>query len=165
MSGGRPRLGTFKDRDDILVSIHNISSFAALGSSIPCTYAVAIINTDEGVILVRNRFHHRWELPGGFIGKDESSLACVAREVYEESGIEANDLSLMGAVLVNPPLSKGRRSEEFGLVYAGTWYGVLGAYSSNETTAVKVFCSRTLPADIASIDAQIIRSFTKEHAA
>ena len=53
----------------------------------------AVIETDEGLLLVRNRRRngtHDWTPPGGVIEADdgEALLAGLEREVYEETGLQ-----------------------------------------------------------------------------
>ncbi|HMK11776.1 MAG TPA: NUDIX hydrolase [Acidimicrobiales bacterium] len=50
----------------------------------------AVIETDEGILLVRNRRRdgsHDWSTPGGVIEDGEDLLVGLAREVEEETGL------------------------------------------------------------------------------
>lgn len=49
--------------------------------------ATAIIINNGKVLLVRDRGHHQFSLPGGGINKNEPSISAAAREVYEELGM------------------------------------------------------------------------------
>ncbi len=50
--------------------------------------ATAVILQDNKVLLVRDRGHHNFSLPGGGLKKGESSLKAAAREIYEELGLK-----------------------------------------------------------------------------
>ena len=52
------------------------------------------------VLLVRRKgepFAGQWALPGGFLDEGETLQACAARELKEETGVVAPDLTLVGA--------------------------------------------------------------------
>lgn len=49
--------------------------------------ASAVIFEDNKVLLVRDRGHHKYSLPGGGIKKGETVVSAVAREIYEELGL------------------------------------------------------------------------------
>jgi len=52
------------------------------------------------VLLIRRKgepFAGQWALPGGFLDEGETLQACAARELEEETGVVAPDLTLVGA--------------------------------------------------------------------
>ena len=58
--------------------------------------AAAIIEGDQGLLLVQNRRRNGltdWSTPGGVVEEGESALAGLAREVNEETGIIVRDWS------------------------------------------------------------------------
>jgi 8-oxo-dGTP diphosphatase len=57
--------------------------------------AVMVVNHENKILLV-NGYERGWEFPGGFVGKDESIKAAAIREVKEESGININNINLLG---------------------------------------------------------------------
>lgn len=61
------------------------------------TVDVAIVTRDRNprVLLIRRKhdpFASCWALPGGFVDMDESLEAAAARELFEETGVQAVDL-------------------------------------------------------------------------
>lgn len=61
----------------------------------------AIMEKDGKVLLARrkagDRLERKWEFPGGKLEPGESPEACLARELREEFGIEAEVLDYIGA--------------------------------------------------------------------
>jgi 8-oxo-dGTP diphosphatase len=52
--------------------------------------ATAIVRSDRGVLLVRDRGKSRYSLPGGKIERNEIAIAASIRELYEELGMRAS---------------------------------------------------------------------------
>lgn len=61
-----------------------------------------VVQRQDGKILLIKRgragtpFHGHYALPGGFVDPDESTEAAAVRELKEETGLDAIDLSLIG---------------------------------------------------------------------
>jgi ADP-ribose pyrophosphatase YjhB (NUDIX family) len=63
----------------------------------PFPTADAIVIRDNKVLMIeRKNFPEGWALPGGFVDYGESAEAAVARELYEETGLRARSLTLLG---------------------------------------------------------------------
>lgn len=67
------------------------------------TADVALLSTDEGqlrVVLVQrgnDPFQGRWALPGGFVDIDEDLESAAIRELFEETGLQCEKLTQLGA--------------------------------------------------------------------
>ena len=78
----------------------------------PWTNVVAV--TDEGGIVLVRQFRHGieevcLEVPGGVVdASDEDPAAAAARELREETGYEAAEFELLGAVSSNPAILNNR---------------------------------------------------------
>ena len=49
----------------------------------------AVVRRNNNVLLVRDKGHKRFSLPGGGVNHNEPSLAAAVRELYEELGMRA----------------------------------------------------------------------------
>ena len=61
--------------------------------------AAGVVVHDRGVLLVRPTYggaNGRWVVPGGFARQDERLDEAAVREVWEETGVRAEVLSLIG---------------------------------------------------------------------
>ncbi len=59
------------------------------------TYVIIGAREDEKWIFVRNKERNTWELPAGHIEKEESALEAAKRELYEETGTQKADISVI----------------------------------------------------------------------
>jgi len=63
----------------------------------------AVVAAREGgiirILLIRRKnmpFIHQWALPGGFINMDETLAVACKRELFEETGLELDNLMFLG---------------------------------------------------------------------
>jgi NAD+ diphosphatase len=66
----------------------------------PCV-AIIIVDATGQVLLGRRRFEPRrgmWDIPGGFIDRDESAEEAVVRECREETSLEIAQMEYLGSV-------------------------------------------------------------------
>jgi 8-oxo-dGTP diphosphatase len=64
-------------------------------------FALMLARSPEGFVLVFNKFRGVWELPGGFIDPGESPRGTARRELREETGCEAREVTWRGITEVN----------------------------------------------------------------
>jgi len=71
--------------------------------------ASAVVAVDDGgrVVLIRQYRHaaggYIWELPAGILdAPDEPPESCAARELAEEAGVEADELTHLGTIFTTP---------------------------------------------------------------
>ncbi len=65
-----------------------------------------IIDPQEGVLLVRHTYVSGWYLPGGGVEAGESAEAALARELYEEAGVELLASPRFHGLFFNPKASR-----------------------------------------------------------
>ena len=75
--------------------------------------AIAAVDEAARVVLIRQYRHagggFLWELPAGLLqGPGEPPEACATRELREETGLEAGELTRLGTVLMTPGYSDER---------------------------------------------------------
>ncbi|HEY2388950.1 MAG TPA: NUDIX hydrolase [Candidatus Binatia bacterium] len=72
----------------------------------PGASAVAALNAQGEVTLLRQYRHavggYLWEVPAGKLDPGEAPLACAARELREEAGVEAGRLEPVGSIVTCP---------------------------------------------------------------
>ncbi len=73
----------------------------------PGAAAVAAVERDGTVVLIRQYRHaaggYIWELPAGVLASpDEAPAACAARELREEAGLAADELTSLGYIHTTP---------------------------------------------------------------
>ena len=64
-------------------------------NNIPTT-AFVIVESDEGYMLLYNKYYQRWEITGGYMELGETPKECAIRECKEESNQNISDLKCMG---------------------------------------------------------------------
>ena len=60
------------------------------------TTAFVILESKNGYMLLYNKFHHLWEITGGYIEPGESPMDCAIRECKEESNQNITGLTFVG---------------------------------------------------------------------
>jgi 8-oxo-dGTP diphosphatase len=97
-------------------------------------------------------FAGEWALPGGFVEEGEIVAAAAARELAEETGIEAEGLSLLG---VYSAAGRDPRGWTVSVAYVLELDGELAARGGDDASAARWFAADQLP-PLAFDHAQIV---------
>ena len=117
------------------------------------TFAVVLARSANGVVLVFNRYRNVWELPGGHIDPGESARDSAARELAEEAGCTARNLTWLGLVEVSDGAT------HFGGVFAGDVDAVPAGFSSDEIGAIGMWRPVNWPRPLGECDAALLNRF------
>lgn len=142
---GRQQLARF-------VTVHDVPEPEHTGIAVP-TFAVVLARAGDGVVLVFNRYRKLWELPGGLIDAGESPREAVARELREEAGCTARDLSWVGLVEVDDGAT------HFGAVFACEVNDVPLEFHSEEIAAIGRWRRSEHPRPLGESDAALLNRF------
>ncbi len=114
---------------------------------------------DEVLLIRRGRepFLGMWALPGGFVDQDEDLPQAAARELWEETGIRANDLTQVGAF--GKP-GRDPRHRTVSVVFAGRAEEDARAVAADDASHAEWYPLGSLP-PLAFDHAEIIESAKK----
>ena len=75
--------------------IERPTSYPGWDGELPRHRATVIVRRDGRVLVVRDRGRPTYALPGGGIEKGELPIVAAARELYEETGLEASAIRFL----------------------------------------------------------------------
>jgi ADP-ribose pyrophosphatase YjhB (NUDIX family) len=110
----------------------------------PVTLGCRTLVIEDGrVLLVRMTYVPGWHLPGGGVGRGEAFAQAAARELYEECGIKAEKLSLVGLFFNQTD----RRRDHVAVYRVDAYSGALNPRSL-EIEEARFFPLNELPSDL-----------------
>ena len=105
--------GVIVDVTTDMIELPNGAVTMREGVHLPGGVCVAAVDEDGMISLVRQfRFPyqtHLWELPAGKLEPGEEPLPAAKRELSEETGLEADDWTLLGTIYTSPGFSTETR--------------------------------------------------------
>ncbi|MCK9894606.1 NUDIX hydrolase [Frankia sp. AgB32] len=135
-------------REDALAVRASAAAVASPGDvaspwKVPLPAALVALWHGDELLLVFDRYRHRWELPGGGIDSGETPRETAVRELREESGYEVTDLLLAGRARF--ALQAGQRVED-AAIFAGRAEPT-GAFTPNPEIAAITWWDGVRPID------------------
>lgn len=122
---------------------------AASGGRKPVTLGVrAAVFDGPALLLVRHTYMPGWHMPGGAIDPHESAADAAARELREETWIEAQDAPRFVSFHYNPMATK---SDHVAFFVCDRWHAPRGLATPNmEIAEVRFFARDALPSDVSA---------------
>lgn len=119
---------------------------AASGGRKPVTLGVrAAVFDGSKILLVRHTYMPGWHMPGGAIDPNESAAEAAARELREETWIEAQESPRFISFHFNPMKTK---SDHVVFFVCDRWHAPRGLATPNmEIAEVRFFTRDAVPAD------------------
>jgi 8-oxo-dGTP diphosphatase len=128
----------------------------------PSVTGDVILKRGNNVLLVKRLnepFKDMWALPGGFLDMNETTEKCAARELFEETGMVANNLTFF---MVADKVDRDPRGRVVGIVYCGDADPKAAPVASDDAKEVKFFNLNDLP-ELAFDHAEILKKFNSEY--
>ena len=117
-----------------------------------------IIALAQGVVLIRRKNPpHGWALPGGFVNYGESLEAAAIREAKEETSLDVELISQLGAYS-NP--NRDSRHHTITVVFTARAQG--DPRAADDALKTGVFQKDNLPEDLAFDHGDILRDYFKQ---
>lgn len=118
------------------------------------TVDMIVRNGDSILLIERLNKPHGWALPGGFVDYGETVEDAARRELYEETGIKADQIKLMG-VYSDP--ARDKRGHNVSVIYTTTTNSEPKA--GDDAKNAQFFTIRDLPDDIVFDHKKIINDY------
>jgi 8-oxo-dGTP diphosphatase len=124
----------------------------SLDPTVPLTASLVVLWCGHDCLMVFNRYHQAWELPGGMLDPGESAREAAVRELAEESGQRADSLDFAG-------VAKIRVAPDDRLEYLAIYRGQIASprpFTPNDEMSDGIWWDPTEPlTDLFPIDAAL----------
>jgi|SRR5579883_410563 8-oxo-dGTP pyrophosphatase MutT (NUDIX family) len=120
-----------------------------------CPGVRAVIRDEQGhLLLIQRRDNGIWGMPAGSIELNESILDCLKREVWEETGLEVQEVTPF-ALYTEPRFAFvtafGDQIQMFALAFrVDRWQGTV-VTSTDETIHARFFAPDELPTELSAL--------------
>lgn len=130
--------------------------------------AVVIVLNKQGEILLQQRTSPRgvWGLPGGLMELGESTEQVAKREVYEETGLNVENLQLLNVYSGKDQFSKAANGDKFYLVttayYTRDYSGIFNI-DREESLQFQFIHPKKFPDNMVGSHRKMINEFIEKH--
>ncbi|MDW0115954.1 NUDIX hydrolase [Sporosarcina thermotolerans] len=127
---------------------------------------VIVVNEEDQLLLQLRIDNNCWGLPGGSMELGESLEDVAKRELYEETNLTANELSLFNVYSGEELYYRYPHGDE---VYNVVTTFICKSYSGeliadkNEVSSLRFFSTDELPSNISPPDLPILTDYTQNH--
>jgi 8-oxo-dGTP diphosphatase len=151
------KLPVVNERGERLLAVHFEPTPKGALLPVP-TFALVLVTSNDGVLLVLNRHRQLWELPGGMIEHAERPVEAASRELFEESGQVAGQLQLQCVIeLEVPSRPQGNNpGVELGVVFGGVLPQVLPFQENHEIDAMAFWKPGEFNGKMSAIDEALL---------
>jgi len=127
---------------------------------LPLTVSIMVSQTEDGYVLVYNRFKQHWELPGGFIDEGESPAEAAVREMEEETGYLVSEAQFFGVMKF---YAAGRGRDEYAAVYLAKYNNAHEFIPNAEASGLTIYGDRSkIEGHISELDQALLKILNKE---
>lgn len=119
----------------------------------PLAGSYAVLVCEGSYLLCYNPWRKQWELPAGKREPYETPNECAIRELYEETGQKAADLTFKGLMKVE---NTNTGDLKYNPVYFGTLKELQPFIENEETTGIKLWDMKEEIGYIDEVDLQLI---------
>jgi 8-oxo-dGTP pyrophosphatase MutT (NUDIX family) len=106
-----------------------------------------VISADNKILLVKGRASQKWSFPKGHMERNESSLQCATRELFEETGVVVcgesiafKKYSAAGYFIYSVPNELPLYPKDMREIQDAQWYSLEDLEKLNKNVDVSMFC-------------------------
>ena len=131
------------------------SELAVLNDGIPMAFSLVVVTLADCMLMVFDRWRKQWELPGGMLEPGETARQAAVRELAEETGVSATDLSFTAIAQFEPQRPTRR---EYAAIYRAVLQVEPLLVANDEVSDFRWWDPCSLPSDdMSPLDVEIGR--------